>query len=71
MIGGAVVDPRTIFHPVMRSQRSNFRKIGNFSNLRVNVSKTIERREMKLLTARSPFNLNKTTCCFGILKEYL
>ena len=30
-IGGAFIGPRSIFDPVMTGQRSNFRKIDNFS----------------------------------------
>ena len=48
--------PRSIFDPVMRGQRSNFREIGNFSNYIYCISKTIDRSDIRFSPACSPFN---------------
>ena len=48
--------PRSIFDPVMAGQRSNVRKFYDFSILRVNISKTINRGGMGPSPACSPFN---------------
>ena len=56
MIGGIIFGPRSIFDPVMTSQRSNFRKLCDFSTLRVHISKTIYRSGMGTSPVCSPFN---------------
>ena len=56
MIGGTFFDPSSKFDPVMRGQRSNFPEIGNFSDLQVCVSKTINRIEKNLSASCSTFD---------------
>ena len=55
-IGGAFLDPRSIFDPVMRGQGSIFGKVDNFSNLHAYLSKTMNRSDLKLPLACSSFN---------------
>ena len=55
-IGGIIFGPRSIFDPVMAGQMSFFRKFYDFSTLRVQISKTIDRSDMKPSPACSPFN---------------
>ena len=55
----------------MAGQRSNFRKFLDFSNLRVHISKTINRSGMGPSPACSPFNSaqNEVFSCISV--EYL
>ena len=55
-IGGTFFDPRSIFDPIMRDQMSSIRKIDNFSTLHEDISIPINRRDIKLSLACSPFN---------------
>ena len=56
MIGGIIFGPNSLFDPVTAGQRSNFRKLYDFSTLRIHISKTIYRSGMKPSLACSPFN---------------
>ena len=56
---GAFFDPRSIFDPVIRGQRSNFRDIGNFSILHYRISKIINRIGIKLSLASSLFTFER------------
>ena len=70
-IGGTFFDPRSKFDPVMGGQRPNFPEISIFSDLRVHISKTIQRIEMKPLSLKLRSILSRMTYCFGILIKYL
>ena len=54
--GGAFLDPRSIFDPVMISQKSSFREIDNFLTLHAYISNTMNRSDLKLSPACSQFN---------------
>ena len=54
-IGGAFCDSRSIGDSVMRGQRSNFRKIDKFSTIHDDISNIINRSDIGLSPASSPF----------------
>ena len=60
-IGSAIFYPRSKFNPVLGGQRSDFREVCNFSTLLQYISKTINRSDIKLSPACSPFNAVQTS----------
>ena len=62
-------DPRSKFDPVMRGQMSHFPEIGDFSDLQVNISKTVNRIEMKPSPSCSTFNSEQNDILFWHLDQ--
>ena len=69
MIGSAFFVSRSIFDLVMGCQRSNFRKIDNFSNFNAYISKTINRSDLKPPPACSPFNSEQYRALLQFINE--
>ena len=61
--------PTSIFDSVMREEGSNFREIGNFSNLQVHISNTVHCSELKHLLAYFPFNSERDDAPFENLDQ--
>ena len=60
-----------IFHPVMAGQRSNCRKLQDFSTSRVRISNIIDRSGMRPSPACSPLNCAQNEVFWCISGEYL
>ena len=68
---GAFFYPNSILDPVMRGQRSNFRKIDNYSNLHWDIYKKLQSSDMKLSPAYASFIFVQMKCLYRLLMEYV